>query len=405
MVTSEARPLSVDYPVPDYRRAFQIFTQGVPLKGIFTTPASEIPSHNIYNNHPAVDTNSNSVEAKFVKEEAKSFHIHLPRFLIHFIPGLVLAPLQWAVRKGKGRICVDCTNGPDKAGSANTSIPTPHIKNAAECPTVFYQHAFARHIRCLWRTRLSHPNNKILQHCDDIDAAFRCVLYHPDLAVVFAYIFGCYVIVPVGQVIGSRLAPSFFSLLSDLRAAVASSHDLLCSFVIPALTASAIIPSPPANISELITPAISDIYNPPLSKEEAANFSNCTFVDDNGILAVHHNMRAALHQSLISAFLLFGFPGDDRCGVCLQAEKWDPEISHIMMYLGFIINSRSMTVSWPLYKRAELYHELLPFLTLPKNKRHMAPKQTASVLGKLHSAIQISPWGVYISFVLAANLK
>jgi hypothetical protein len=76
-----------------------------------------------------------------------------------------------------------------------------------------------------------------------------------------------------------------------------------------------------------------------------------------------------------------------------------------MMYLGFIINSRSMTVSWPLYKRTEIYHELLPFLTLPKNKRHMAPKQTASVLGKLRSAIQISPWGVYLSFALATNLK
>jgi hypothetical protein len=75
-----------------------------PFKGHFTTPASEIPARDFYNNHPAINANHASVESKFVKEEAKSFHVHLPRFLIYFLPGLILAPLQWAIRKGKGRI-------------------------------------------------------------------------------------------------------------------------------------------------------------------------------------------------------------------------------------------------------------------------------------------------------------
>jgi hypothetical protein len=88
----------------------------------------------MYDNHPAINANHANVEAKFVKEEAKSFHIHLPCFLIYFLPGLILAPLQWAIRKGKGRICVDCTNGPKPEGSANTSIPKPSAGNADECP-------------------------------------------------------------------------------------------------------------------------------------------------------------------------------------------------------------------------------------------------------------------------------
>jgi hypothetical protein len=128
-------------------------------------------------------------------------------------------------------------------------------------------------------------------------------------------------------------------------------------------------------------------------------------VDDNGILAVHSNMRAALHQSLIAAFLILGFPGDDCRGACLQDKKWDQLISHIMMYLGFLINSRAMTVSWPLYKQEELYNKLPPLLSLPKKLRWLTPKQCASIIGKLRSAIQISPWGVYLSFALATNLK
>jgi hypothetical protein len=183
------RPLSANYPAPDYPRTIRICTEGVPLRGDLITPASQIPRRDVYNNHPVVETNSDGVESKFVKEEEKSFHIHFPRFLIWFLPGLVLAPLQRVTRKGKGRICVDCTNGPDVAGSANISIPKPNIANAHECPPVFYQHSFTRHLRRLWRTRLTHPKDEILQHCDDVDAAFRRVLYPPDLAIIFAYMF------------------------------------------------------------------------------------------------------------------------------------------------------------------------------------------------------------------------
>jgi hypothetical protein len=127
MLRTASRPLMPDYPVPDYPRAFRINTEGVPLEANFTTPASEIPARDYYDNHPAVGANHANVEAKFVKEEAKSFHIQFPRFLIYFIQGLILAPLQWAMRKGKGRICVDCTNGPDPAGSVNTSIPKTEL--------------------------------------------------------------------------------------------------------------------------------------------------------------------------------------------------------------------------------------------------------------------------------------
>jgi hypothetical protein len=226
---------------------------------------------------------------------------------------LILSPLQWAIRKGKGRICVDCTNGPDLAGSPNSWIPKPSATNADKCPpAVFYKHSFAHHLQQLWRTRITHPTAEILQHCDDIEAAFCRVLYHPDLAICFAYVFGEFLIIPVGQVFGSRLAPSFFSLLSNLRAAVASSHDLLSSFPPPDLAVAAELPAIPPNLSDLITPAIADTFNQPLTAAESANFSNSTFVDDNGVIALHSEMRDALSQSLLSAFLLFGMPGEDR---------------------------------------------------------------------------------------------
>jgi hypothetical protein len=48
----------------------------------------------------------------------------------------------------------------------------------------------------------------------------------PNMAVVFARIFLNFHIVPLGQVFGSRSAPSYFSLLSAVRAEVTSTVDL-----------------------------------------------------------------------------------------------------------------------------------------------------------------------------------
>ena len=219
MVHACIRPPPVDLPPVDFPRGYRICTEGVPLKGNFESPFSALKSRDAYDNHPAVDSNLVNVEAKFAKEEEKSFHIHLPRFLVYFIPGIILNPIQWAIRKGKGRICIDCTNGPDGAdttSSANTFIPGPKAGDTDACPPVFYATAFMRHLQHLWRMRITFPVADILQHCDDIDAAFRRVLYTPELAIAFAYVFRGFVLIPVGQVFGSRSAPSYFSLLSDI---------------------------------------------------------------------------------------------------------------------------------------------------------------------------------------------
>jgi hypothetical protein len=70
-----------------------MFTQGVPLAGHFVSPSASLAPRDRYNNHPAVQENFDAVEQKFAKEEEKSFHIHLPRFLVYFIAGLMLNPL------------------------------------------------------------------------------------------------------------------------------------------------------------------------------------------------------------------------------------------------------------------------------------------------------------------------
>jgi hypothetical protein len=188
------------------------------------------------------------VEAKFAKEEEKSFHIHLPRFSTYFIFGLLINPIQWAVRKGKGRICIDCTKGPDGADTsslANSFIPGPKEGDGDACPPVYYATAFMRHLQHLWRFQITFPLEDVLQHCDDVDAAFRRVLYTPELAIAFVYVFGRFLLIPVGQVFGSWSAPSYFSLLLDIRAYVATCAELITGYPAHPLAAAADLPPKP----------------------------------------------------------------------------------------------------------------------------------------------------------------
>jgi hypothetical protein len=390
-----AIPAPASFPPPDYHRAYRIFTEGVPLCGRYVGDHTELSDRERYNNHPAIGKNLVQVEAKFAAEEAKSFHLILPRFLTSFLPGLFISPLQWEVCKGKGRICVDCTNGPNPIGAPNSTIPKPSVDNADKCPPVYYSNVFQRHLVRLWRMLMARPKDDILQHCDDIDSAFRRILYHPDLALVFAYVLGPFVIIPVGMVFGAPNAPSYFSLTSDIRANMATSRDLHSDQPLATLAATAVVAPLPVNWSpaKSLAPAKHDVHYSPLTLLEQSTDGHSTFVDDNGVAAYQSNIRRALHQSIESAYMLYGYPEDDCRDSCISDGKWEVYVSHIMEYLGFIINSRDLTVTWPLSKRLALRAEILVILA-----RERGASTRKELLRFLASCVLhlVSPLGVII---------
>jgi hypothetical protein len=230
---------------------------------------------------------------------------------------------------------------------------------------------------------------------------FRHILYSPKLAIVFAYVFGQYLIIPVGQVFGSRLAPSFSSLTSDIRADAAMTSDLHMKYPLPDLAKNIALPPIPTTLD--LTLAQADAKNLPLSLDEQKSFHNDSFVDDNGLCAIRDNIITALQQSLLAAFVLFGWPWNDRRGSCIAPDKWDPVVSYIVLFLGYQINSRTMMVTWPLAKREALQHEIVE--ALDSRSRCIKPKLAASILGKIRAVYDVVPWGPYILFSLAKGLK
>jgi hypothetical protein len=141
----------------------------------------------------------------------------------------------------------------------------------------------------------------------------------------------------------------------------------------------------------------------PLSLVERENFNNDSFVDDNGVCAIQERIIPALQQSLLSVFVLFKWTTKDRRGSCIAPDKWDPLVSFIVLFLGYLRNSRTLMVTWPYYKRMALFDEIMA--ALMARSRCITPKLAASILEKIRSVYVVAPWGPYISFSLFEALR
>jgi hypothetical protein len=49
----------------------------------------------------------------------------------------------------------------------------------------------------------------------------------------------------------------------------------------------------------------------------------------------------------------------------MAADKWATEATHLMLFLGYLIDSHSLMVTWPLYKQADLLQAIQEALTKP----------------------------------------
>jgi hypothetical protein len=89
---------------------------------------------------------------------------------------------------------------------------------------------------------------------------------------------------------------------------------------------------------------------------------------------------AALQQSLVATFIVFGWPWQDRQSSCMAGDKWEHAASFVVLFLGFYNNSRTMTVTWPFYKHQALYTDIQIVLAAPRKVTH---KMAASIIGKV----------------------
>lgn len=398
---SQQRP---GYPVLEPELAMKSFREGVPLQGNIRSSRADLVRRIHYDNHPPLAANLDATREKFGKEEAKSYHIAFPRFVVYFIPGIMISPISWIVRKGKGRLIIDAstTLHSGDSGAVNSQIPKPGAPGRMqENPPVFYGSALVRHLIHIYNMRLQCPTEDILQHTDDIDSAFRRVLYHPDMAVAFAYVFMELVLLPIGLIFGGRNSPSFWCVPAEVRAHMGAVMDLTQQNV-PLADQVQLAPELTPAEQRALVPAVADALNQGIEPAYADRRHLTMFVDDDIIAAFRRHMREALRAAVASAYQCFGHPDNDRRGSCLVAEKFPMTAEAAVEFVGFVIDTRTMRVSWPQEKVDALARMLDEWIADASAK---SPSQVAKLLGYVRNGAFLCQHGNFLSIRLQWTLN
>ena len=133
--------------------ALEACTDGMPLTGNFECSLNDVLHHEIYDNHEPTHMFSPNIHRKFGDEEANSYHIVFPCFVVYFIYGLFLTPISWVIQKGKGWIIINPSThlSPSNTGAANDYIPpTGQVNREWENLAMYYGTAFTHHLKAIW---------------------------------------------------------------------------------------------------------------------------------------------------------------------------------------------------------------------------------------------------------------
>ena len=387
-------------PTHDFNLLHHIYHQGVPQKASFECSRSDMLRRNLYDNHKQAHPHYNDIEPKIASDVQKSYALALPRWTLRFIDGLFLAAIGWVTRTKNGITKGRQVNDPSaNLHCQDTGAVNDQINIKTDCPDTFYRDALQRILIRTYNNRISHPRRDIIKYKDDLVTAFKRVRYHPDISSAHAFVFSDFLIIPIGLVFGARDSPSWFCQVSELRA-FASQHFSSLGLEIPDQTLIDLVtfdidPSDPTPFTQ----AFPDKHNKGLPSLSPGPHN--TFVDDTVMTELITLIRQAAIASVLTANL---FIGD---ALLVEAPinpiKFERFFRYTNEVLGFIINTRKMTISYPPDKQSSLLQLLSDHIWSPNLSYPI--RLLASILGKMRNLAQILPFGNHLSINLQLVLS
>lgn len=126
-------------------------------------------------------------------------------------------------------------------------------------------------------------------------------------------------------------------------------------------------------------------------------------MDDNGIVDVGTRIVGTIDNSAHEAYAIFGHRNDHCQAPCLSEEKMVELASFLMQYLGFVIQTWKMIMTWLVDKHQQLVELLDSILAIALRK--IAPKQSSSLLGLVCNGAVVAPLAVCLSLHLQHQLN
>ena len=251
-----------------------------------------------------------------------------------------------------------------------------------------------RFLEWIWNLCIARPSEDILGHVDDISTAYHHILYHPVIGIMYAQVFIEFLMIPVGHIFGRWSSPSWYMLPGELHAHMASVTDF---------------GSATARLADQVKvpPPLTEKEHSRLAKAQADSihqgdhhlqqlFHNSSFIDDNALAGWVDCICQALRQSVLSAYVIFGFPDEDRWPPPFNDDKWEDLANYVFKYLGYLIDTRKMVMIWPLEKHRQLA-SWLDDHWLASGIHSFSPLEASRLIRLLRHGGIVSPLGIYLS--------
>ena len=257
-------------------------------------------------------------------------------------------------------------------------------------PPVHFQSTLQRLWRRVYNIRLQNLDEDIIIYQDDLVSAFRSIFYHPDVASAYDFFLSPYLVIPVDMVFGSIYSPSLFFLLSNpISFASWFVHRLPISHPTTLIIDWVRFPHAPPS-SRDINPAHTDPMNQGVEGTNLVPQPTC--VDDTIMSEVRSLICQAAENIILTSSIFIG--NGNLVKEPISIKTFECLFTHLKKNLGFISDSRSMTASYPYYKRYSLLGILHSLEWEPKSSYQV--QLLAKILGNICHLSRILPFGHHL---------
>jgi hypothetical protein len=208
-----------------------------------------------------------------------------------------------------------------------------------------------------------------------------------------------------GQTFGSEASPGNWEPFANARQQIAEhiwailDLPLLAAAFLPSIVFAA--PPTPAEVATFVQ-ANADAENPGVldANGERLPPAFVTHVDDCAYADIREFMLRTIAASIMALFEVLGYPMVD-VQVALSLAKFLGHYNHIRKVLGYLINSRTMTVDILPNKREQIVAELARWMTM----KSFTLREAAVLVGSLEHISRYNLWGRVWFFALRNAIR
>jgi hypothetical protein len=383
----------------------RVLVDGAPAKFNTEGTQQEFAEMHQYGNHPSLSSDLPKVMKTMNKEDRKDHVLTFPAWLAPFIPHLMVAPNGLVVKPGKNdRLVYDASYMHHQ-----DSRPFNLFIDLKDEPDIVFGDAWTRFLAAIYNLRISFPNIEIYLFDDDVASAFRQVKYNPNVISAKGFIIDKYLFIATGLTFGDRSSPPNFEPIARARMALSTELSTGRHPVpeFPEYLTQVQFAAPPSP-EVRFAPACADRFNPGVSVPADGSLPPIAYnmhVDDNLYAAAGvAQMKWAMRCSIAGLQGILG-PNEPALRSCQpDMEKFLAlPVSYERRQLGFVTNTRTMTVTIPDDKRQEFLRLLARWGT-GSTRYSFTLSDASELLGIFLHLCRVCHWGHFLFQNLSAAM-